>query len=839
MCSVGQSSVSIQQSFRSTWTRDPFAYQVRLAEVLLSGQNAVLVAPTGAGKTWAALHPFVHARLSGEPWADRLIYALPLRTLAGALYSDGGVQAGLGRAGLRVTMQTGLHKDDPAFEGDVCFATIDQVLSAYVGDPVSVSRRQANLAGGALVGSYVVFDEVHLLEKPTALATALDLAARLQGLASVLVMTATAPDSVVDYLGDRLKAEIVMPTRDEIASMPAQASRERYYDYRPEPLTPETIIETHLASERHKTVAVFNTVGRAQDAFQKLRTGLPPGHRPLLLHSRFLASDRRDKELEALDLLREDSEAKVLLVSTQVIEVGLNISCENLLTELAPASSLVQRAGRCARFKGERGTVCIYEVPSEAARPFAPYPDHEGEATRRVLEARFGQGPVRADPAWERAFVDEALGSLDKEAIAAISPAARSSEVAACLSTDSRAAYRTLVRRVDATSVTIHSRPDALHLRRGLEAFGVSDPVLAGFLRSLDLDGAHKGCVVYPEWNDEASEDEDAPVVKRWVPVGSRDVQTAMGAQLLVVHPSVAAYDTELGLRLGEPGTWEAQSGGPAGQPSETSQARGTARPGESFRRHALDVARRVRSLGETRTRAALTRLGRAHGVEPEVVCRLAELAATLHDFGKLDRRWQRGIWEEHRAAGGGPTPPPSETEARLLAHSAQPSTEKTAPRRLRPHAVCGACASYLILKEVVPAILGTSVIPESQSVILGGILAAIARHHHPYSIEFDGFDPDAGYEAELRVLLADAYELPLPRALARIEPEQGRSLMRSVFSLVEPGRPGAWALYWALARLIRLADQASQRDLEGMPRAEHGQVLLSASLEKTTPEGR
>jgi hypothetical protein len=62
---------------------------------------------------------------------------------------------------------------------------------------------------------------------------------------------------------------------------------------------------------------------------------------------------------------------------------------------------------------------------------------------------------------------------------------------------------------------------------------------------------------------------------------------------------------------------------------------------------------------------------------------------------------------------------------------------------------------------------------------------------------------------------------------------------MKSVFSLVEPSRPEAWALYWALARLIRLADQASQRDLEGMPRAEPGRVLLSASLEKTTPEGR
>jgi len=143
--------VRIEESFRFAWERSGFPYQLRLAEVLLSGRNAVLVAPTGAGKTLAALQPFVHAGLLGKPWADRLIYALPLRTLAGALYSDDEVQEGLARAGLQVSMQTGLHKGDPAFEADVCFATIDQVLSAYVGDPVSVSRRQANLVGGALV----------------------------------------------------------------------------------------------------------------------------------------------------------------------------------------------------------------------------------------------------------------------------------------------------------------------------------------------------------------------------------------------------------------------------------------------------------------------------------------------------------------------------------------------------------------------------------------------------------------------------------------------------------------------------------------------------------------
>ncbi len=46
----------------------------------------MLVAPTGCGKTWTAIMPFVYSLLKGETIADRLIYVLPLRSLASALY---------------------------------------------------------------------------------------------------------------------------------------------------------------------------------------------------------------------------------------------------------------------------------------------------------------------------------------------------------------------------------------------------------------------------------------------------------------------------------------------------------------------------------------------------------------------------------------------------------------------------------------------------------------------------------------------------------------------------------------------------------------------------------
>jgi hypothetical protein len=43
-----------------------------------------------------------------------------------------------------------------------------------------------------------------------------------------------------------------------------------------------------------------------------------------------------------------------------VIEAGINITCEVLHTQLCPMNSLLQRAGRCARFRGEIGEVFVY-----------------------------------------------------------------------------------------------------------------------------------------------------------------------------------------------------------------------------------------------------------------------------------------------------------------------------------------------------------------------------------------------------------------------------------------------------------------------------------------------
>src|SRR5205807_4881791 len=126
-----------------------------------------------------------------------------------------------------------------------------------------------------------------------------------------------------------------------------------------------------------------NTVDRAIELASELRRIVSSNVRVMLLHSRFFQQDRTKIEDKLNKEFGEDRQVHtlepIILVATQVVEVGLNITCEALHTETAPASSIIQRAGRCARFAGERGQVFIYDVPkNDKGEPqYAPYKDQK------------------------------------------------------------------------------------------------------------------------------------------------------------------------------------------------------------------------------------------------------------------------------------------------------------------------------------------------------------------------------------------------------------------------------------------------------------------------------
>ncbi|MFO0767837.1 MAG: CRISPR-associated helicase Cas3' [Nitrospiraceae bacterium] len=102
-----------------------------------------------------------------------------------------------------------------------------------------------------------------------------------------------------------------------------------------------------------RTIVILNTVKRACELCKVLDADAkskPHATEPaiVLLHSRFRPEDRKRQVERALAAIEPDQPG-IIVVSTQVIEAGVDLSATTLFTEPAPWASLVQRFGRCNR----------------------------------------------------------------------------------------------------------------------------------------------------------------------------------------------------------------------------------------------------------------------------------------------------------------------------------------------------------------------------------------------------------------------------------------------------------------------------------------------------------
>ncbi len=150
------------------------------------------------------------------------------------------------------------------------------------------------------------------------------------------------------------------------------------------------IVENHKTDSR--TIVIVNTVERAKTLFQDVQKVLSRSNKEehtkipeiLLLHSQFRPIDKE----KIIQRLVNDSESKdSIIITTQVIEAGVDISCRTLFTEIAPMQSLVQRFGRCNR-SGEYDQSDIFwidPVDKKGKTTSVPYEALEIEKSRKFL----------------------------------------------------------------------------------------------------------------------------------------------------------------------------------------------------------------------------------------------------------------------------------------------------------------------------------------------------------------------------------------------------------------------------------------------------------------------
>ena len=151
----------------------------------------------------------------------------------------------------------------------------------------------------------------------------------------------------------------------------------------------------HSYGKEGPTLVVLNTVKGAVDVWTALRrdkTLQGAGTDVRLVHSRFRPAERRAWREEFLNCEACGATTNRIIVSTQVVEAGVDISASLLVTELAPWPSMVQRFGRCARWGGT-GRILVADFGHDSDRKAAPYSADELKTSRDACQALPGATP--------------------------------------------------------------------------------------------------------------------------------------------------------------------------------------------------------------------------------------------------------------------------------------------------------------------------------------------------------------------------------------------------------------------------------------------------------------
>lgn len=419
---------------------EPRPFQERMQNI---NGNAMLRAPTGSGKTEAALLWAQNNQmfLDGRP-VSRLFYVLPHTASINAMH----------KRFLRYFQQTNLItknasvRETPLLPVGIQHSKATVALFTLLEDrdykillhekrskkalrhlvrdlehltreiyyPIKITTPHQllriflqgkgwELQSSELYDSLVIFDEIHAYD-PYLSGLIVAMAKTLSSPpynAKVLFMSATFPTHIQQLLRahvDNSMPLIELNPNNRNDNVFLEASRHHIKIIKQPPTRflqsdPEKTKKLLLSSP--STLIIVNTVSTAQSIFEYLNRLFESESVELfLIHSRFKAGDRAKKERIIQDLLKKaSSKHPLVVVSTQVIEVSLDVDFHRGIIEISPLDSLIQRLGRINRkgkFPIDKPNVLV--LTNEPLSTFV-YPKRL-ETSLKILEAHLEKLPV-------------------------------------------------------------------------------------------------------------------------------------------------------------------------------------------------------------------------------------------------------------------------------------------------------------------------------------------------------------------------------------------------------------------------------------------------------------
>ena len=322
----------------------PHAHQLAMLAAARHGRSALLIAPTGGGKTLAGFLPSL-VELSAEPATGlHTLYISPLKALAVDIHRNLETPIAELTLPIRAETRTG---DTPAGKRQRQRDDPPQMLMTT---PESLALLLSYADAAAMFGGLraIIIDELHAIagsKRGDLLALGLARLARLAPRARRVGLSATVawPDELAAYLapGDGAVARITgaLGPQPEVTVLVT----EQHLPWSGH-MSLYAVPEIYSAIKAHRTTLVFvNTRAQAELAFHELWR-LNDDNLPIGLHHGSLAVEQRRKVEAAMAAGRLRA-----VVATSSLDLGVDWAAVDLVVQLgAPkgVSRLVQRIGR-------------------------------------------------------------------------------------------------------------------------------------------------------------------------------------------------------------------------------------------------------------------------------------------------------------------------------------------------------------------------------------------------------------------------------------------------------------------------------------------------------------
>lgn len=345
--------------------------------------------PTGGGKTLASLrYALKHAKLYEK---RRIIYVVPYTTIIeqnaeevrkilvddvnilehhSNVIEDENDHDEMQDGMMSVQQKLKLAKDN--WDSPLIFTTMVQFLNVFYAKGSRNIRRLHNLTE-----SIIIFDEVQKVPIPcvSLFNQALNFL-KTHGHSSIVLCTATQP--ALDFVENKLEintdAEIIQHLDRVIDAF----KRVEIIDE----ATNQTFNTAELSQyvegkmeEVQSVLVILNTKSVVKNLYNQLKESI--NEIPIYHLSTAMCAAHRNQILGEVRQHLKDGN-KVICISTQLIEAGVDVSFECVIRSLAGLDSIAQAAGRCNRH-GENEIQNVYVI------------DHEEEKLNHLKEIRVGK----------------------------------------------------------------------------------------------------------------------------------------------------------------------------------------------------------------------------------------------------------------------------------------------------------------------------------------------------------------------------------------------------------------------------------------------------------------